>query len=952
MNQNENQKSKKIILPFMNSNIPDRPANKTSNREYGSTKSNQMSSERVYKDGSRGSKQGQPRIQSSAQSQIQSMLDAGGQRHQGIVVSVRGEFGFVKPCELPDEVYFRVRDIMSIDGGDQDVQIKEGEEVAFFVIKESSKGKMSDRAILLERLAKGSVQLEIKIASRASATVVKLPIRVGSKEEPGFAVLTTPLTSDNASNLSPGRSEICRVELWQRCLPDGFSCRVGDLISLDVQRYRPENLVFARNVLLTQPFSLFREIGRIRSIKTEQGFGFVRSMHRTFDIYFRLNDILDGTKLEQGDCVEFDVEPDEMRNRGGSTNEPVRLKAIRLQVLKSSQELKHLSDFLVFRKFSLAPLSKDLTGEMTKCQERNDRVDPYKTLGYIQLESVDELPQVTLPPEIILAMRCLASAQDVKEIVSSCATNYHFELCKKLCSDECQEFGYESVSSAESSEGAGFRVRLWRLTPQEIEVKQNKSDAKNQNKKSSSPVRVPFSSAELHCDQVLNTFPLLSLNGLPVHFDLYYDSIEGRFAALNVRVTSVAGPESRCIVISTSHIDSELRLCLLRLVPSQGAAFALVSTLEAVKFPVGSVVVARTALWAGCALIASHLVLAPTDMTEQSDITHPKACLGLVVESGQIVFVAQKAELDSCYWNVMGLRTRSVDGTESSTIQNNKDKDKDKEKKGKKKSDETIPHAFEWLPHFIASIASTDGKPVFSQQLSVFNESTLEKLASKLLLPPNCREVIPIVEPLTSQLTSPKIGDFVLFSAVAASSSGLNDVPIETACTPAILQGISSRQLRGIVVKIESNASSAATSALAALHLAHKVRHRLCEIRVADSETLAASPAVALASAMQLPSSSCYYCDSSEVRISHSDGGESATSADISHNLAVKVGDIVEFFAVDVEVPFWSESITGLAIYPAVVPRSVTIGSIVAGVSPNHIYFSFYWNAKILNIFM
>jgi hypothetical protein len=232
--------------------------------------------------------------------------------------------------------------------------------------------------------------------------------------------------------------------------------------------------------------------------------------------------------------------------------------------------------------------------------------------------------------------------------------------------------------------------------------------------------------------------------------------------------------------------------------------------------------------------------------------------------------------------------------------------------------------------------------------LSVLNEAALEKLADKLSMPPNFREVISIAEPIVESPPSflPKgyqVGDFVLFSAVGASSS-LTEVPIKTASKPAKLEGISSRRLRGIVVKIDTNATtavSAAASSLASLRLSHRASLRTCEIRVVDADTLAASSAVALASAAQLPSSSCYYCDVAEVRITHTDNGEPIVLAESSSNLAVKIGDVVEFFAVDIETPFWSESITGLAIYPNVVPRS-SIGCTVGGVSNCYYDYDYY----------
>jgi cold shock CspA family protein len=87
-----------------------------------------------------------------------------------------GEFGFVKPVDRSEVIYFKVDDVI-----DQDIRISEGMEVDFFVIVENSKGKMSDRAVHLQILPPGTVQFEITVAENVEAMVIG-EARVGGEK--------------------------------------------------------------------------------------------------------------------------------------------------------------------------------------------------------------------------------------------------------------------------------------------------------------------------------------------------------------------------------------------------------------------------------------------------------------------------------------------------------------------------------------------------------------------------------------------------------------------------------------------------------------------------------------------------------------------------------------------------------------------------------------------------
>lgn len=51
-----------------------------------------------------------------ARAQLRQMTSTGAPRLQGIVVTVKEEFGFIKPAHQSEEIYFRLRDVLSAEG--------------------------------------------------------------------------------------------------------------------------------------------------------------------------------------------------------------------------------------------------------------------------------------------------------------------------------------------------------------------------------------------------------------------------------------------------------------------------------------------------------------------------------------------------------------------------------------------------------------------------------------------------------------------------------------------------------------------------------------------------------------------------------------------------------------------------------------------------------------------
>ena len=264
--------------------------------------------------------------------QIQGMYDMGIPRSQGIVDTIKGDYGFIRRVDHPDHIYFRVDDVI-----DEGSTIFETTEVEFFVICENSKGKMSDRAVHLSVIPKGTIQFEVKLGENCQGTVIKEP-KAHPREEPGIIKLHNPVTKVGDS------IEIYEIELWPRCLSENMILKIGDLLKFDVKHYRPDDLIFARDISIQSYRKIGREIGVVCPLK-DQKFGFVTCLARGIDAYFRLGEVINyetGNFLKESEIfadmtVSFDVTLEEIGRAGVP-----RLKAIRVRQEEKQLEIQRI----------------------------------------------------------------------------------------------------------------------------------------------------------------------------------------------------------------------------------------------------------------------------------------------------------------------------------------------------------------------------------------------------------------------------------------------------------------------------------------------------------------------------------------------------------------------------------------------------------------------------------
>ena len=252
-------------------------------------------------------------------------------------------------------------------------RIFEGLEIEFYLISEPMSGVASggitgrnrsqeprERAIGITTLPRGTVHFEASIVKNVNATVIIEP-RAHPQEEPGIvrlhqSVTYTPTSLGLKTSLPKmaltDTIEVNDIELWGRCASDGMTFKMGDVVTLDVNYYRPEQLLFARNLRIAAYNPLGRRVGKVVSVRytedsesSHTGFGFLALQSIAIDdgggmqdhCYFRLSEavacngsMLPTLQVAVGMLLTCDVVRDDVK--GGS----MRYRAVRLRQLDSS----------------------------------------------------------------------------------------------------------------------------------------------------------------------------------------------------------------------------------------------------------------------------------------------------------------------------------------------------------------------------------------------------------------------------------------------------------------------------------------------------------------------------------------------------------------------------------------------------------------------------------------
>ena len=398
----------------------------------------------------------------------------------------------------------------------------------YYVVRESSKGKLHDRALHIKVLPPGSVQLESTLTTAVQGIVVDEPT-ASSQEHPGVLRLLSPIPVE-------GRV-LETIELWPRCCPEGLVLRTGDLLVVDVTHYRPENLYFARNVHLKSFRKIGREFGKILRLK-DQGFGFLHSSVRAADIYFRTNEVVgaDGLLVKENDLeqdvqVSYDVITEPGKSGGGA--QKFSLRAIRLHIDDADDESNQRT---ILKQSSLLGVvtreaKKDVRGLLRSLSDLSNLSPSNDDLQHDLIEALDEFVAHSFIKEVKIVM--LAPAQR--------------HLYYSVLESRFPGLAYEKIEgSSIGGESKAKTIRIWKLNPAEYAVWQasvkpkddvtqavlpaKKGDShQSEDPASASSISFLKSDTDTKCGPILKD--------LEVTFDLYIDRRTCRLVARHVALT-------------------------------------------------------------------------------------------------------------------------------------------------------------------------------------------------------------------------------------------------------------------------------------------------------------------------------------------------------------------------------------------------------------------------------
>lgn len=533
-------------------------------------------------------------------------------------------------------------------------------EVDFFVIAEIIKGKLSDRAIHLKVIPKGTVQFEVVVASDIAVRVAVEPVG----EVPGTAVLSKPIDVSDLTN-TPNHSISC-VDLWQRCMPDDLLVKKGDSLLINIHFYRPEKLFFARAVRVDKFFPMGRDTGSIIALK-EQAFGFILSETRKVDLYFKTNHVVnaDGEMMSASDLttgmkVNFDI-----------TVEESKLRASRVQVVKSSSGS---STDVTEDNANCYLLKKDVLGTVIRSVVKKDAV------GLIMLtESVwrDIQALEFIDPHIDHEIKQFRNSSELTSFELSCLPSFlvraYTGVIDKLHSRHVK---YET-SAIPGVDNNLRNLKIWKeeSNPQPTAAAATAALTSLLNPSlppafpipiltstgivmpptPTTPVADPvtpvtpaglkppkdgFTIQYIRDDVKLEDVSSLG-NDMEVYFDVYWDRLKGKKVARNVRITEeiIPGETSRVSGVIEVVFEKGDRFGFIRTIPndeklfwhSAGISKDALSNLSVGRFVTFEIRRRGGMRWATNVQVADP----PSDLRQ----TLPDVCLALCVDANTAVII-------------------------------------------------------------------------------------------------------------------------------------------------------------------------------------------------------------------------------------------------------------------------------------------------------------------------
>lgn len=365
---------------------------------------------------------------------------------QGIVTSLKSDFGFLRSNKRREEIYFHYSNIVLSDDDKEEQELKVGNEMQFLVVVEEATGnsrkeKISARQVKF--LPAGTVKFEITLAQGVTGVVTRCPHPADSNhssEALGIVRLTESISDVDFEGYevlvrevgfysadSPGGTYSLRegmIGLW---------IREGDTILFDVVKQTMDGFlrVFptlkqvgdhasedneAPSVKLVACALALRQEGTVHVIKEE--FGFINLAERAAETYFRLyeqfpkeiqRDLLRGMGVADQPVLKMVVDS-EVQFDLSLQREVIRSKG-RNQRGGGQQESLKAQRVLLLPPGTITPLNKVLVSGIAGIVEKEDPKQPYS--GMIELAS--EVNCMTLEERHPLAAKLARSLLERNE---------------------------------------------------------------------------------------------------------------------------------------------------------------------------------------------------------------------------------------------------------------------------------------------------------------------------------------------------------------------------------------------------------------------------------------------------------------------------------------------------------------------------------------------------------
>ena len=459
------------------------------------------------------------------------------------------------------------------------------------------------------------------------------------EESPGTLRLLTPISIKEITDVED--SELREVELWQRCLPEDLTCKVGDVVTLDVHYYKPEKLYFARSVRIKHYRNLGRETGRIIALK-EHGFGFVYSSSRNTDIYFKSNLVVgpSGTfvsesALKVDAIVSFEVAVE-------STSSGGKFRAQRV-LLESNTDrstiLKDVRGLVIRTTKGSAPGLIKIAPEQASELSGAKSYDPELFQALTEFSELPQWKKVSIVGAPTVTLRSISAILDAG-VISGVT--------------------YDVKIFDDNDPGLGKVINIEKIAEEDYEkwlagvkAKTKPSGSKEKDGESSKQKESALAAKDtiqfLKEDYVSEEFGSIG-NDLTVLFDICWDSNKGRQIARNIRLTDepINGNEKQFGVIDVAIDKSGGKFGFIRCLESDEKLYwylspAMVASLRAkgksaenpLPLHVGSEVSFTLRRRGGLRCAAEIELIEQGSLFKE--VESPYVCIGIVTDKNEIL---------------------------------------------------------------------------------------------------------------------------------------------------------------------------------------------------------------------------------------------------------------------------------------------------------------------------